>query len=1522
MKIGIAFKASPSAFGSGRTQVVLALAEVCKLSGHEVVLIQEGSLRWWSDVESLESHYTIVAASTQQVYDLFIDIDGKVDPSVRKGSKVVVLFRSDPSFEYLEQAAYMKQDTTYSLQGVNEVWVWDLMVGAERLPLLQTMFENLPVKRIPYVWTPALLKAYCTSTKPMQTIQPTAWNVFIAEKNTTNTSSCLIPLLGATKAAAQDILLFNAEQLKTNEFFQKNLVENSVSNSQIQYAGRMRYADWLEEENCLVVSHLRHAAFRPGLLDLLWLGLPLVHNCPLFQTFGSYYSENDVEGLVKAIRTFSINAYQMSRLAQRMFVEQEWAPSKAVPQFQQILNASSSEESVLTIAFTDMWEGFDPTDNFFLDLLRSVQTKTRVKGTTSENCNLLICGPFGQTWQEERFQMKRKVYYSGEPPMQDECIDSRIDLFLTHHPVDTDRQMRLPMWALFVEWFGKEPQRSRNPNRISKDYAVSPFMGPRPEFCAFVVSNPLSQERNEAFERVNAYAPVNSGGIYRNTIGGPLAAAHAGGGGGDLVKFDFYKKHRFCICYENLVAPGYVTEKLLHAKMAGCIPLYRGSSMAAQDFNPNGYIHVQDGQDIVKLVQELEADPSRLNQMAATPALDSVRSELMQERLQTIGLRLLELATQKPQTATIRPVVPLPSQSVISKPPFFISFATEKYMSSATFAIKSLDGLRKKEPGIQLRLYTGADVSESALALKTAFPWIECKSLPAPPTTFPDMFQPNMFGWKLWLLHDACHDPELEGKSIVYSDAGATWIDIPHDMLTIIDQAGVCLVKDRTQINRHWCTQEMIQEMGISASELEEHQLIAATLGFQAMHPNAVRLLDEALKWGSKKSCLFGPHFSGIGSDEMPFGHRHDQSILSILCSRQHLPTLDLPRFLCHTSLRKTYQKGTPLYLHRGNPIVHTPALKGIDDIWVIGLDRRPDRWQSLLTAHPSLRTLANRLPGIDGKELVLTSKMAALFAKNDFQWKKSITGCALSHILAWAQLASEHPAIKNYLILEDDCRFLKQGLKIYTRFDGGIKDTHGLERKEVWLEDLEGLVARAPADADLLMLGGVLPSNMELYPQVLNSVSEEWATIHPNTFFTKGDQIPFFHFCAYSYVLTKTGAKKLMTAIQTKGVYTSIDHFLMHPTHGLKTYVLKELITTCFQAEDPVYKKAAFDEFLRVDSYDSDIWNNKECFDNGPALVPQNPSLALWPILVDVLSQAPHSIQTRNTLRQEAIAIHTPSTVYYCPDGSKKLDANLEEGWLKTLWPTIQYSSFPGVQALPSNAWLLVARPAIEFWQNVCKELSAANKPFNILHMSDEGCSDPIEFYNYPMCKKVIRNYVRPGLDEKVIVLPLGYAAQPPPCLAIPDFEKRPFVWGFHGSNWSNREELLKPLMAVEPHLCKFTAEFQGKDSTGPKEYQQMLLESQCVPIPRGNHAETFRLYEALEHGAIPLYVRLESGIDREYWAWLRSHLHLIEIESWNKVPAILELFRKNPAKAEQYRAGLLEEWAKWKGKCKTYFP
>jgi len=1508
MKIGIPFRASPSIYGSGSGQAILTIAYVCQGAGHEVTLLQVTDKEWWDDAKGLTAGYTIKKLTQDDEYDLLIDVDGMVSPDLRCAKKVVVFFRSDPSFEYLEKAAYMSEEPTYSLQGVHEVWVWDVMVGEERVPLIQTMMEGLPVRRLPYVWTSDIVDNYLRgqggSLLPPQVDLPEGGQggsllppcpLIIAEKNNSNTSSCLIPLLGVAKATnVNEILLCNALDLEHNRFFQDNLIQKGAAfKSPIVYHGRLRYAD-LVSSPCILVSHLRHVPIRPGLIEALWLGIPLIHNCELLKDFGMYYAENDVDGIAKAIDTFSIEEYRSKRVDRETFTENQWSIHRGLNGWRQILSESGVGEPVLRIGFTNMWQGFDVNDNFFLDLMHSV----KVKGSAEiKGADLVICGPFGPLPSVEK---SRLVYYSGEPPMMGECDDSRVDLYLTHSPIENERQMRLPMWPLFVEWFGKSGGENRNPNRMPKELTVQPFSGPKTEFCAFVVSNPLSAERNAAFETVNAYKRVNSGGAFMNNIGGPLKALYAGGGGGDQVKVEFLNRHQFCICYENCVAPGYVTEKLLHAKMAGCIPLYRGSEDAVKDFNPNGFVHVKDGMDIVQLIKDLEADPERAAAIAATPALDPVRYAAIQERLQIVGRRLIELATTKVQkkgsNQIVQPIVT--DNQNLGPPPVFTSFATEAYIPSLLDLLKSVEHLRKKNLGIQMVVYVGDDVTDFTV-ITNPFPWTTVRRLGKAPTAFPDMFEPKMFGWKLWLLHAMCHDPMFEGTPIIYADAGSNWLALPRDMLSVIQQSGVCLIKDKTQINRTWCQASMVQEMGLTEAELAEHQLMAGFVGFQGGHPAAQRLFDEALMWGSKKSCLFGPYVAGVGTDGKPFGHRHDQSILSILALRQHVPTLDSMRFVNETSVRKAYQKSTPIYLHRGNPVTHKQVLPGIDDLWVISLDRRPDRWQSLMLAHPGLLPIANRLPGIDGKLLQLTPAMANLFAKNDFKWKKSVTGCALSHILTWAQLASEPAGIKNYLILEDDCRFVNQA---------------------GWQEQVADAVAKAPADAELLMLGGVLPSNMPAYPSALESVNDLWATIKPNQMFTGNQLIPFFHFCAYSYILTRAGAKKLMQALQVNGVYTSIDHYLIHPMQGLKMYVLKDLITTCFQASDPVYKKAAFDEFLRVDSYDSDIWNNNECF----VVSQQQPTpQPLWPVIVDVLNQAPHSIQTRNTLREDAITQHTPTTVYYCPDGNSKLDATLEEGWLKSLWPAIQYLPFPTAHTLPPNSWLLVARPALDFWEDVANVLNRAEKPFNVLHLSDEMGTDSIQFYNLPFCKKVIRNYPRANLDEKVRVFPLGYVVQPPPTnVIVPEFKDRPFVWGFHGSNWANREELMKPLMGVGPNSCKFTGDFQNKEMSGPQEYQQMLLQSQCVPVPRGVHVETFRLYETLEHGAIPLYVRREGGEDREYWAWLKGHLHLMEIGSWDKLPTILELFRKYPEKAEQYRAGLLKQWAAWKEECRTYFP
>lgn len=55
------------------------------------------------------------------------------------------------------------------------------------------------------------------------------------------------------------------------------------------------------------------------------------------------------------------------------------------------------------------------------------------------------------------------------------------------------------------------------------------------------------------------------------------------------------------------------------------------------------------------------------------------------------------------------------------------------------------------------------------------------------------------------------------------------------------------------------------------------------------------------------------------------------------------------------------------------------------------------------------------------------------------------------------------------------------------------------------------------------------------------------------------------------------------------------------------------------------------------------------------------------------------------------------------------------------------------------------------------------------------------------------------------------------------------------------------------------------------PDEYVRMMQRGKCVPAPSGPlHPDTFRLFEALELGAVPIAdVQLDGGLDKTYWAW-----------------------------------------------------
>ena len=510
------------------------------------------------------------------------------------------------------------------------------------------------------------------------------------------------------------------------------------------------------------------------------------------------------------------------------------------------------------------------------------------------------------------------------------------------------------------------------------------------------------------------------------------------------------------------------------------------------------------------------------------------------------------------------------------------------------------------------------------------------------------------------------------------------------------------------------------------------------------------------------------------------------------------------------------------------------------------------------MKAEPYLENNVERISAVNGKSLKLNNFIYKLFKNNKFHWKKSVIGCFLSHLTTWTKIMNE-PG-EYFLVLEDDVRFNKDWITTWNKASKNI-----------------------PMGAELLYLGGVLPPNKVALPSCLEEVNNFWSQIKPNNYFSPNIPVPIFHFCAYSYIISKTGVQKLLSFLsQSEFPINEADHFIGHPLVGLKKYIINPLLSYCFQDEDSTYINSQFNDLKQTNNFDSDIWNNTECFTDEELYTFSNPNI---------------------------------TTFYYF--GNETQFSIFENNWIKDIFQTdIEYKPLSSHSILiPNNSWIILQRPHIDTLIKYLDLLQSHNINFKILHLSDETLQDNISFYSYPNCKAVIRNYVRsdiPILDH-IITIPLGFHHKAD---TNPIFNDRIIGWSFHGTNWFNRKELLKPLCDITPYHCHFTDYWNDPKQTSENAYLGRLTNSKFCPILRGNNIETFRLYEALEAGTIPIYVRTEG--DDEFWKFISKKLGLVYLTSWENAVEFIKTLLSDTNRAEIYRQELITCWTSWKNEIK----
>lgn len=198
------------------------------------------------------------------------------------------------------------------------------------------------------------------------------------------------------------------------------------------------------------------------------------------------------------------------------------------------------------------------------------------------------------------------------------------------------------------------------------------------------------------------------------------------------------------------------------------------------------------------------------------------------------------------------------------------------------------------------------------------------------------------------------------------------------------------------------------------------------------------------------------------------------------------------------------------------------------------------------------------------------------------------------------------------------------------------------------------------------------------------------------------------------------------------------------------------------------------------------------------------------------------------------------------------------------------------------------------------------------LVHLNDETYEGG-DYSQYRNFRGVFRNYWSGGFNEDgVMALPLGHPKSDPwqaPELAA---SKRPYLWSFLGqAEKSSRPEVLRALRSVEPNFI-YTTDIRP-DGTRPalltrQKCDQVLHESVFAPCPMGNvNLDSFRVYEALEAGTIPI---VERRLTLDYFKSMLGEHPLPTVSSWNGARKLILTLRSNPAKMDALQNECRDWW------------
>ena len=250
---------------------------------------------------------------------------------------------------------------------------------------------------------------------------------------------------------------------------------------------------------------------------------------------------------------------------------------------------------------------------------------------------------------------------------------------------------------------------------------------------------------------------------------------------------------------------------------------------------------------------------------------------------------------------------------------------------------------------------------------------------------------------------------------------------------------------------------------------------------------------------------------------------------------------------------------------------------------------------------------------------------------------------------------------------------------------------------------------------------------------------------------------------------------------------------------------------------------------------------------------------------------------------------------------------------WIYNILSKVNFVKINSENDLETNDILIIVDSSVERKKDFYTKLRLICSKIFLIHLGDEsGIHDLSSIYNN--CDFVWRTFCSNKYfsNKKVNCFPLGYKSG---TSHKKNITERKYKWSFIGTpHKSSRHDLLFQLSMIKPSYSYKTKRFNDQ-ILETDEMNSILSSTEFVPCPNGFvHPETYRIYESLECGCIPIVENTYQYYDR-----LFPENPFLKINKWKEAKEIIESYEISKIKKKREECAVW--WNEYKKKLQENF-